>query len=136
MGAARNKHLPTIDQFRTDFPQFTDTTKFPDTQIQFRLDLADKQLDENRLGGMFSYLVELMVAHYMALLAADSRSVARGGVGGTNSGVLSSKSVDKVSASYDTGVTLNPDAGFWNNTRYGSEFYALLLTFGVGGIQL
>ncbi|CDG95696.1 putative bacteriophage protein [Xenorhabdus bovienii str. puntauvense] len=136
MGATRNRQLPSIAQFRTDFPQFDDMHKFPDAQIQFRLNLADKQLDENRLGDMFGYLVELMVAHYMALWAADSRSVARGGAGGANSGVLSSKAVDKVSASYDTGATLNPNAGFWNNTRYGSEFYELLLMFGAGGIQL
>ncbi|PHM33324.1 DUF4054 domain-containing protein [Xenorhabdus innexi] len=136
MGATRNKHLPSVEQFRTDFPQFTDETKYPDTQIQFRLNLADKQLDEHRLGEMFGYLVELMVAHYMALWSADSRSAARGGAGGANSGVLSAKSVDKVSASYDTGATLNPNAGFWNNTRYGSEFYELLMTFGAGGIQL
>jgi hypothetical protein len=136
MGATRNKHLPTVDQFRTDFPQFKDPTQFPDSQIQFRLNLADKQLDENRLGDMFSYIVELMVAHYLALWSADSRSAARGGAGGANSGVLSSKSVDKVSASYDTGATLNPNAGFWNNTRYGSEFYEQLVMYGAGGIQL
>ncbi|MBC8950247.1 DUF4054 domain-containing protein [Xenorhabdus sp. TS4] len=136
MGATENRNLPTIDQFRLEFPQFSDTVKFPDAQIQFRLRLADKQLDGNRFGDMFSYAVELMVAHYMALWAADSRSVAAGGAGGANSGVLSSKAVDKVSASYDTGATLNPNAGFWNNTRYGSEFYELLLSFGAGGIQL
>ncbi|MDC9598625.1 DUF4054 domain-containing protein [Xenorhabdus anantnagensis] len=117
MGATRNKALPSVTQFRTDFPQFTDTVKFPNNQIQFRLNLADKQLDENRLGDMFGYLVELMTAHYITLWAADSRSVAAGGTGGANSGVASSKSVDKVSVSYDTGATLNPNAGFWNNNH-------------------
>ncbi|CDL85407.1 DUF4054 domain-containing protein [Xenorhabdus szentirmaii] len=136
MGATRNRLLPSIAQFRLDFPQFSDKAQFPDAQIQFRLNLADKQLDENRLGDMFVYLVELMVAHYMALWAADSRSMAIGGAGGANSGVVSSKSVDKVSVSYDTGATLNPNAGFWNNTRYGSEFYEMLMMFGAGGIQL
>ncbi|ECC3368559.1 TPA: DUF4054 domain-containing protein, partial [Escherichia coli] len=48
----------------------------------------------------------------------------------------SSKSVDKVSVSYDTSATLNPDAGFWNNTRYGAEFYQLITMFGAGGRQL
>lgn len=136
MGATKNKFLPSVAQFRADFPQFSDTIKFPDTQIQFRLNLADKQLDENRFGDMFVYVVELMVAHYIALWASDSRSVAAGGTGGANSGVASSKSVDKISVSYDTGATLNPNAGFWNNTRYGSEFYELLMMFGAGGIQL
>lgn len=31
---------------------------------------------------------------------------------------------------------VNPDAGFWNNTRYGAEFYQLITMFGAGGRQL
>jgi hypothetical protein len=50
--------------------------------------------------------------------------------------VVTSKSVDKVSMGYDSSATLNPDAGFWNNSRYGSEFYQLILMFGAGGRQL
>ncbi|ENE2373282.1 DUF4054 domain-containing protein, partial [Klebsiella aerogenes] len=56
--------------------------------------------------------------------------------GGANSGVQTSKSVDKVSVGYDASMTLNPDAGFWNNTRYGSEFWEYLMIFGAGAIQL
>lgn len=132
----RNSRLPTVAQFRNDFPQFANATTFPDAQIQFRLSLADVQLNQNRFGAMFVYMVELFVAHYLFLYAADSRSASVGGAGGSNSGVLTSKSVDKVSMSYDTSATLNPNAGFWNNSRYGSEFYQTLLTFGAGGRQL
>jgi len=132
----RNSNLPTIAQFRTDFPQFSNVTTYPDAQVQFRLNLADVMLDQRKLANMFVYLVELFVAHYLTLYAADSRSAAAGGSGGSNSGILSSKSVDKVSMSYDSSATLNPDAGFWNNTRYGTEFYQLLCMFGAGGRQL
>lgn len=121
---ARNRDLPTVSKFRTDFPQFADTTKYPDAQVQFRLNLADVLMSESLYGAtMFPYIVELYVAHYMALFAQDQRSTAAGGSGGNASGVQSSKSVDKVSVSYDNSMTLNPDAGFWNNTRYGAEFY-------------
>lgn len=132
----RNSRLPTPTQFRADFPQFANTTIFPESQIQFRLDLADMQLDQNRLGRLFPYLVALFVAHYLTLYAADNRSARVGGAGGSNSGVLTSKSVDKVSMGYDTASTLNPNAGFWNNSRYGSEFYQMICMFGVGGRQL
>lgn len=132
----KNSNLPTVAQFRNDFPQFASSTTFPDAQIQFRLGLADIQLDQNRLGSMFAYMVELFVAHYLYLYAADSRSSSVGGAGGGNSGIQTSKSVDKVSVSYDTSATLNPDAGFWNNSRYGSEFYQTLIMFGAGGRQL
>lgn len=133
---ARNNRLPTIAQFRADFPQFSNEVTFPDAQVQFRLNLADKLLDENVFDDVFQYVVELFVAHYMALQAADNRSAAIGGAGGANSGVMTSKSVDKVSMGYDSSATLNPDAGFWNNSRYGSEFYQLILMFGAGGRQL
>ena len=94
-------------------------------------------MSEARFGeDIFPYVVELFVAHYMALYAADMRSTAAGASGGANSGVQTSKSVDKVSVGYDASMTLNPDASFWNNTRYGSEFWEYLMIFGAGAIQL
>ncbi|AHF72834.1 Phage protein [Candidatus Sodalis pierantonius str. SOPE] len=131
-----NPSMPTIETFRADFPVFADPLRYPDTQIRIRLDLADTLLDEKRLGKLFVYLVELFVAHYLTLFAADNRSAVIGGAGGANSGVVSSKSVDKVSVSYDNSATLNPSAGFWNNTRYGAEFYQYLCLLGAGGQQL
>lgn len=132
----RNKNLPTVSDFRRDFPQFADTTKYPDPVIQFRLNLADTLIDGSAMGDMLPYLVELFVAHYMVLYAADSASEAVGGAGGASSGVVASKSVDKVSVSYDNSSTLNADAGFWNYSRYGAEFYQMLMLFGYGGVQL
>lgn len=134
---SRNLSLPSVSDFRTAFPQFADTSKFPDPQVTFRLNLADILLSEKVTGTeMFPYFAELFVAHYMVLWAADSRSMAVGGAGGSTNGVQASKSVDKVSVSYDNGSTLNPDAGFWNNSRYGAEFWQLIMMFGAGGRQL
>jgi len=133
----KNQSLPTVSDFRADFPQFTDSALYPDPQIQFRLNLADVLLSEKITGKeLFPYFAELFVAHYMALFAADSRAAAAGGAGGANSGIMTAKSVDKVSASYDASATLNADAGFWNNTRYGAEFWQLITMFGAGGRQL
>ncbi|RKT94327.1 UNVERIFIED_ORG: uncharacterized protein DUF4054 [Pantoea allii] len=132
----KNSNLPTVGQFRTDFPEFSSDTLYPDPQVQFRLNLADIQLDQNRLGSLFPYMVELFVAHYLTLQAGDNRSAALGRAGGSSSGIVSSKSVDKVSVSYDNSSTLNPAAGFWNNTRYGAEFYQTICMFGAGGRQL
>ncbi|WP_336818105.1 DUF4054 domain-containing protein [Cedecea sp. MMO-103] len=134
---AKNKSLPTPEKFRADFPLFADATKYPTLMIQARLSLADVLMSESRFGEeIFPYVVGLFVAHYMALHAADSRSSAAGASGGVNNGVQTSKSVDKVSVSYDASSTLNPDAAFWNNTRYGSEFWEYLMIFGAGAIQL
>lgn len=136
MTMARNRNLPTVIDFRRDFPQFTDATKYPDAVIQFRLNLADMLIDGSAMGDMFPYLVELFVAHYMVLDAADTAAGVLGGAGGSTSGVVASKSVDKVSVSYDNSSTLNADAGFWNFSRYGAEFWQILQLFGYGGIQL
>lgn len=134
----KNQSLPTVSDFRRDFPQFADPVKYPEPQIQFRLNLADIQLIGEGTTGkqLFPYFAELYIAHYMVLWAADSRAMLAGGPGGSTNGVQSSKSVDKVSVSYDTGATLNPDAGFWNNSRYGAELYQLITMFGAGGRQL
>lgn len=133
---ARNRNLPTVSDFRRDFPQFSDTTKYPEAVINFRLNLADTLIDGSAMGKMFPYLAELFVAHYMVLYASDTAAGALGGSGGSTSGVVASKSVDKVSVSYDNSSTLNADAGFWNFSRYGAEFWQVLQFFGYGGIQL
>ena len=133
---ARNRNLPTVSDFRRDFPQFSDDTKYPDAVIEFRLNLADMLIGGSAMGNMFPYLAELFVAHYMVLNAADTAAGALGGAGGATSGVVASKSVDKVSVSYDNSATLNADAGFWNFSRYGAEFWQLLMLFGYGGVQL
>ena len=133
---ARNRNLPTVSDFRRDFRQFSDDTKYPDAVIEFRLNLADMLIDGSAMENMFPYLAELFVAHYMVLNAADTAAGALGGDGGTTSGVVASKSVDKVSVSYDNSATLNADAGFWNFSRYGAEFWQLLMLFGYGGVQL
>lgn len=132
----RNRTLPSEAQFRSDFPQFTDVTRYPSAQIALHLALADQLLDEARYDQLYPYVVELFVAHYLTLFAADMRTSALGGGSGDNSGVLAAKSVDKVSIRYDNGATLNPQASWWNHSRYGAEFYDLLLLFGAGGQQL
>jgi hypothetical protein len=79
----KKQSLPTPEKFRTDFPQFADETKFPTTMIQARLALADVLMSESRFGeDIFPYVVELFVAHYMTLYAADMRSSSVGGAGG------------------------------------------------------
>ena len=130
----KNSRLPTNEQFRNDFPEFADTTRYPDASVNFYLGQADTVLNPDVLGDQFVYLAELFTAHYTEL---RGRALAGGGyVSSGGSGVASSKSVDKVSVSYDNSGTINPDAGFWNKTGYGQEFYWWWSMFGAGGRQL
>ncbi|KAA1194849.1 DUF4054 domain-containing protein [Photorhabdus heterorhabditis] len=134
---AKNSLLPTVEQFRTDFPEFSDETHYPNAAINFYLSQADKLLDQCRHGEQFVYLAELFTAHYVELRGKTIAGAAiRGSVNTAGGGVLTSKSVDKVSMSYDTSGIINSDAGFWNNTAYGREFFWWWSMFGAGGRQL
>lgn len=132
----KNSLLPTVQQFRTDFPEFTDITRYPDSSVTFYLSQADNLLDQARFGDQFVYLAELFTAHYTELRGRRSAQAALGGVNSSGGGILTSKSVDKVSASYDVSGIINPDAGFWNNTDYGREFFWWWEMAGAGGRQL
>lgn len=132
----KNSLLPTSDQFRTDFPEFADKTRYTDVSVNFYLTQADNLLNQDIFGSQFVYLVELFTAHYTELRGRALAGAALGGVNSGGGGVLSSKSVDKVSASYDLSGIIDPDAGFWNNTGYGREFYWWWEMAGAGGRQL
>lgn len=132
----KNSLLPTSDQFRTDFPEFADKTRYTDVSVNFYLNQADNLLNQDVFGSQFVYLVELFTAHYTELRGRALAGAALGGVNSGGGGVLTSKSVDKVSASYDVSGIIDPDAGFWNNTGYGREFYWWWEMAGAGGRQL
>lgn len=132
----KNSRLPTNDQFRTDFPEFADKTSYPDPSVSFYLGQADTVLNQDVLGDQFVYLAELFTAHYTELRGRTLKTAAIAGVNSSGGGVMTSKSVDKVSASYDVSGIINPDAGFWNKTGYGQEFYWWWSMFGAGGRQL
>lgn len=132
----RNSLLPTSDHFRTNFPEFSDETRYPTSTIDFYLSMADTLLDQDKFGDQFVYLAQLMTAHYVEVSSKRSRTAALGGVNTSGGGVATSKSVDKVSVSYDVTGIINPDAGFWNNTDYGREFFWWWSMFGAGGRQI
>ncbi|MEL5513693.1 DUF4054 domain-containing protein [Serratia bockelmannii] len=133
----KNSLLPTNEKFRADFPEFADKTRYPDAAVNFYLGQADAILNQDVLGDQFVYLAELFTAHYTEL---RGRALAGSGLGLVNSngsaGVATSKSVDKVSVSYDVSGVIDPDAGFWNNTGYGREFFWWWSMFGAGGRQI
>lgn len=82
---------------------------------------------------------EQWVAHQIVLEKQAIAAAASGGNPGTSVGVISSKSVNGVSVSFDVGsVTggLQETAGYYNQTTYGQRFYRLMRLRGAGPIQL
>lgn len=126
----------TVAQFRADFPEFADQVRFTDAAVARQLRMAAALLGEQTWGDLWGYGIELRAAHYLTLGARTAATAAVGGLAGAVTGILTSKSVDKVSASYLAGAVTNEGAGFWNTTSYGVEFYQLMLQMGAGPIQL
>jgi hypothetical protein len=125
-----------IPAFRTSFPEFADTVVYPTTQITFWAGLAEKLVLPCVWRDCTVQGVQLYVAHEMTLAAQNAKAAAVGGVPGTSGGVANSKTVGSVSVSYDSTVTSEKDAGYWNLTNYGKQFIRLARIFGAGCIQL
>ncbi|MPV69462.1 DUF4054 domain-containing protein [Burkholderia sp. BE17] len=125
-----------IAQFRQSFPEFNDTTTYPDSLVQFWMTVAVSLVNAERWGELTDLGIALVTAHHLALALKDQKTAAVGGVPGQVTGPQSSKAVDKVSASYDTAAVAIKDGGFWNATMYGVRYLSLAQMMGSGGIQL
>lgn len=125
-----------IAQFRQSFPEFNDTTTYPDSLVQFWMTVAVSLVNAERWGELTDLGIALVTAHHLALALKDQKTAAVGGVPGQVTGPQSSKAVDKVSASYNTDAVAIKDGGFWNATMYGVRYLSLALMMGSGGIQL
>lgn len=125
-----------VAQFRLDFPEFTDTTAYPTSQITFWANVAERMVRIDVWCDMYTTGVELYVAHEITLAQQNAKAAAVGGVPGIFGGVPTSKAVGQVNVSYDAPTTTEKDAGWWNLTTYGKQFIHLARLFGAGCIQL
>lgn len=130
----------TIDVgiFRSIFPEFQDATSIPDALIQFNLDLAYNSLPPEVWGDRLDAAAGFYAAHFVALAVQRAVSVALGrpvGSVGVASGIMSSKSVGSVSASYDVGVGQTEGGGSFNLTQYGQSYLTLLASTAAGALQ-
>lgn len=125
-----------VAKFRQDFPEFADTTAYPDAEVTFFSGLAEQLLPECRWGSVWPYAVALFTAHQLVIARRNQQTGAAGGAPGGVSGPMTSKAVDKVSVSYDAAAVTLEDGGFWNMTTYGIQLLQLARMFGAGGVQL
>lgn len=125
-----------IANFRAAYPEFSSTTKFPSSQIDYWREVAYMMLNAARWGRQLDMAAYLFVAHNIAVEARLQGEARNGGIPGFRVGILQSKSVDKVSGSYDINAATEQGAGFWNITIYGTRLYRLIKMFGAGPIQL
>ena len=125
----------TPAQFRTDFPEFANTSTYSDASVNFWINLAGLLILSCVWGDLQPYATELFVAHNLALEQLAINGSASGGIPGLTPGIASGKTVDKLSITYDVSVGLVKDAGAWNFTTYGIRLYQLINLAGMGGYQ-
>lgn len=133
---SRTAAVVTPPEFRTSFPEFADPAAYPDGQIQYWLNWAYVLLNPCRWGNTLDLAAQLYAAHNLVEERRAILEAAKGGVPGNAIGPASSKTVDKVSVSYDIAVVSEKDGGDWNQTIYGRRLYRMIQMFGMGPIQV
>ena len=126
-----------VQQFRIDFPEFAEATRYTNSVITFYSNLGTTLLDANRWGAQLNYGLELFTAHNIALEALDKRAADAGQIPGQIPGAVANKRVDAVSVGYESGnISMEENAGHWNLTIYGKQFIRLARMIGAGPLQL
>jgi hypothetical protein len=128
--------MATVAELRAAFPEFTDPVNYPDAMITFWMAVAGKLLNACRFDDMLDHAIMLFTAHHIVIAKREKDAAAGGGNPGAIQGMVASKSVDKVSVAYSSESSTYADAGFWNLTTYGLQYWNLIKMFGAGGIQL
>ena len=126
----------SIPLFRTQFPEFADTTEYPTQMISFWSALAQQQLPQATWGTIWANGVSLYTAHELTIASQDRKSAAIGGTPGISGGIANTKTVGSVTVGYDSSTTTGKDADWWNRSTYGIQMYRLIKIFGAGAIQL
>ena len=122
--------------FRAQMPMFASVEGYPSAQFNFYLKLGVKLLPELRWDDLLDDGLALFVAHYLVLFKRSMLAADIGGDVGKVVGNETAKSVDSVSKSMDVSSVTLADAGQWNQTTFGVQFWQLAMMVGAGGVQL
>ncbi len=125
-----------IAAFRKAFPEFDSTETYPSPQVQFWVDFISRQIDVNIWKQSWNVGVSLYLAHELTLAGQNTKAANVGGTPGQQGGIASQKSVGSVSVQFDPQTSTEKDAGYWNLTTYGKQFYRLSRVFGARCVQL
>lgn len=116
----------TAADFLSTFPEFNDPVVYPVPRINFWLSIAMQVVSQKRWGTLYSQGLALYTAH----------SITIDGMRGVVEGLDTTQSVDGVSYTTDIASITNKDAGYFNKSWYGIQYYTLAQQLGAGPIQL
>ena len=126
----------TVLQFRQAWPEFTSTTQYPDAQVAFWLAWAYMFINAPRWGQALDLGAGLFTAHNLSIEAVAQAEGANGAPPGRASGVVSAKTVEGLTITYDVAAAVNEQDQHWATTIYGTRFVKLARQFGSGPVQL
>jgi Protein of unknown function (DUF4054) len=126
----------TDAQFRADFPEFSDKTKYPANAFTYWATVATLLLNPVRWGSVLLMGMELFIAHNLFLEAQAFQTDKVGGWPGISKGAINNESAGEVTVSYDTVSALEADGGDWNLSVYGTRFLRWARMAGSGGMQI
>jgi len=122
--------------FRANFPEFQDVTMWPDAAVNFWLTTGGLLLKPCIWDTLLDLGLSLFTAHHLVLEKAAQNEGDAGNLPGASKGIVAAASAAGVSVSYDTGNGLEPGAGHWNLTVYGTRFKSLVNMLGAKPLQL
>jgi len=114
--------------FIAAFPQFADTTKYPESSVQFWAALGAQVTSFCAWGDSYMAGIYLFIAHELTL---EGR-----GANGGNTGLVANKAVGSASIGYDTSNTAEAGAGYYNLTVFGQRYWRMVRLFGAGAVQV
>lgn len=122
-----------IEQFRIDFAEFSDETKYPEPLVVFWSGIGEKLLNTNRWGDLLEQGLCLYTAHQLVLARKNLNAVEAGSDPGVDTGIISQQSAGSVSFGVDVQSSAENEGGFWNETVYGRQYLRLAKIIGIGG---
>lgn len=114
--------VPTPADFIAIFPAFTSV---PDAQIQAWIDRAARMHDASWTEGDYTFGVELLTAHYLALQGLGASADATAAATGT-AGYQTIRSGQLTLQRFTPGTTNGDDGSMYSQTSYGRQWLALL----------
>lgn len=126
----------TPTSFRALFSEFASKIDYPDEALLPWITIGVNFVNADRWGTLTDFGVSLWAAHSFVLSRDAARAAAVGKTPGKAAGILNSKSLDGASMSYDTTTASEVDAGSWNLTTYGQQFFKYSRMMGAGPVQI
>ena len=117
----------TVSDFRTRFPEYSDSSLFPDPRIQLFLDDAESDMDVSKWDDLFDRGQLYLAAHYLVVGTGTAQSST---AGGQSKGNVTGKSVGDVSVSYGVSNATMSDPTLYSTTTYGQQYLDLVRRLG------